>query len=508
MPVLGIDLGTTFSAVATLDDRGRAYTIPNEDGEVLTPSAIHLSDDGAVVGQAALNQALETPSDVATLVKRRMGFEEFGRPVHGRTFRPETLSAIILKKLVHDAKRQIGAIDRVVVTVPAYFDDTRRKATQDAGRIAGLEQVSVFDEPCAAALSYGAAQGEALDNERHVLVYDLGGGTFDVTVVRLARQRFQTIAIEGDVHLGGHDWDTRIVDHVAMAFLKAHGSDPRTDPKALTQLYAAAERAKRTLSKLNKTTVTCVHIGQMMEVPLTRGEFENLTRDLLMRTRLTCQQVIKQAGVSWSKLDRVLLVGGSTHMPMTREMVRELSGKEPESNLAVSEVVARGAAIHAGIVAARDSSSVITYVGVNAKDVVEVHVNAHSLGVEVRSQDRRINDVIIPKNTQLPAGGMRVYHTVRPGQESVRVKILQGDAHQAEACIPVGECWIHGLPADLPDRSPVEVTCQCAEDGIVSVKAIDLTSGKAVRAELQRTGGLTEEQIADERKWLESIRVT
>jgi molecular chaperone DnaK len=216
---------------------------------------------------------------------------------------------------------------------------------------------------------------------------------------------------------------------------------------------------------------------------------------------------MKQAGLGWDQLDRVLLVGGSTHMPMTREMVRELSGKEPESNLAVSEVVARGAALHAGLIAAREVAAATAHSASLPADVVEVHVNAHSLGVEVRSGDRRINDVIIPKNTQLPAGGTRVYHTVRPGQSSVRVKVLQGDAHQAEACIPVGECWIHELPPDLPDRSPIEVTCLCAEDGIISVQAVDRTSGKAVRAELQRTGGLTEEQILAERAWLESVPV-
>jgi molecular chaperone DnaK len=504
--MLGIDLGTTFSAVASLDDRGRAFTISNEDGDVLTPSAVHLSDDGAVVGQAALNQALETPGDVAVLIKRRMGYADFGRLVHGRDFRPETLAALILKKLVHDASRQIGEVGRVVVTVPAYFDDTRRKATQDAGRIAGLENVAIFDEPCAAALSFAALAGIEFFGERHVLVYDLGGGTFDVSVVRLARKRFQTIAIEGDVQLGGHDWDARIVDHVASAFATKYDHDPRTDPKSSSQLFAAAERAKRTLSKLAKTTVTCVHAGRTLEVPLTRAEFEKMTRDLLTRTRLTVQQVMKQANVGWDKIDKVLLVGGSTHMPMTREMVRELSGKEPESNLAVSEVVARGAALHCGFLQAREVESAGKKSGDD--NVVEIQVNAHSLGVEVRAQNRRINDVIIPKNTQLPSGGTRVYHTVKTGQKSVRVKILQGEAHQAEACIPVGECWIHELPASLPNHSPVEVTCRCADDGIISVTAKDKTSGKAVRADLKRTGGLTDEQIEAERLWVESIKVS
>lgn len=509
---VGIDLGTTFSAIAALDERGRPVTLPNRDGEMLTPSAVLITDGGAVVGQAALDVSLEQPENVATLIKRRMGMPEFGRPVAGRTFRPETLSAIILKKLVHDAEQRIGSIDRVVITVPAYFDDTRRKATHDAGRIAGLNVIDVLDEPSAAALAYSlqkaSAPGKADFPEQTVLVYDLGGGTFDATLVRLGRRFFQTLAIEGDVRLGGKDWDDRIVDRVAERFIERFGSDPRQNPQSLVLLQSAAERAKRTLSKLLQTTLTCSHAGQVLAVPISRDEFEEWTRDLLTRTRLTVQQLLTQAKTTWTEIDRILLVGGSTHMPMTGRMLRELSGQDPDHSLAVSEVVARGAALHAGIAAARVAAE---ETGLTAADelgqFVEISVIGHSLGVEVKHRGERISDVLIAKNTQLPTSATRVYQTVSDGQRRVRVLVLQGEARQAEACIPVGECWIDDLPVHLPAGSPVEVQCGCAQNGIVEVHARDVTSGAAARATLARTGGLTEDEIEREATFVRGLRI-
>jgi molecular chaperone DnaK len=515
--LVGIDLGTTFSAIATLDDYGHAVTLPNREGEMLTPSAVLLEDSGAVVGQAARDVALEQPDRVATLIKRRMGHPTYGTLVAGREFRPETLSAIILRKLVQDAEHRIGPIGKAVITVPAYFDDTRRKATKDAGRIAGLEVLDFIDEPTAAALAYScqAPRGHDLHpdevlpgTQQTVLVYDLGGGTFDVTLVRLSQRRFQTLAIEGDVRLGGKDWDDRIVDFVATQFQRQFGDDPRTHPQSLAALNAAAERAKRTLSKLSQTTITCTHAGKLLTVPLTRAEFESLTRDLLTRTRLTALQVLRQAGVGWDAVDRILLVGGSTHMPMTGQMLQEISGRLPDNSLAVSEVVARGAALHAGIMAARREEEVL---GVSAGvrealgQIVEINVNSHSLGIEVKRQQERLNDIIIRKNTQLPTAASRVYYTVVENQPRVRVKVLQGEAHQADACISIGECWIEDLPPNLPKRSPIQVRCGCGSNGLIDVMALDMTSGKMARAEIHRSSGLTEEELARERDWVSKL---
>lgn len=512
--LVGIDLGTTFSAIATLDDRGQPATLPNRDGDMLTPSAVLLLDDGsAVVGQAALDVSLEQPDRAATLIKRRMGFPSFGRLVAGREFRPETLSAIILRKLVQDAEHRLGPIGQAVITVPAYFDDTRRKATKDAGRIAGLDVLDILDEPTAAALAYSFQPSrdgtpKLPEQTQTVLVYDLGGGTFDVTLVRLAKNHFQALAVEGDVRLGGKDWDDRLVDHVAQQFMKQHGTDPRGDPVALAGLNAAAERAKRTLSKLPQANLTCTHGGKVLSVSITRAEFENLTKDLLIRTRLTTQQVLRQANLSWDNVDRILLVGGSTHMPMTGQMLRELTGKMPDNSLAVSEVVARGAALHAGITAVHAAGDALSS---TARDllgqVVEINVNAHSLGIEVKQGEERVNNVLIPKNTQLPTAASRVYYTNRENQQRVRVKVLQGEAPKSEACIGIGECWIEGLPPNLPDKSPVQVRYGVGSNGLIDVMALDMTSGKMVRTKIHRGSGLTDEEVAREAAWVRGLRI-
>jgi molecular chaperone DnaK len=515
--LVGIDLGTTFSAIATLDDHGQAVTVPNREGELLTPSAVLIDEESAVVGEAARDVGLEQPDRVATLIKRRMGYASFGRPVSGREFRPETLSALILRKLVQDAELRIGPVRKAVITVPAYFDDTRRKATKDAGRIAGLEVLDILDEPTAAALAYSFQQGPAsrdgeLGSEpQTVLVYDLGGGTFDVTLVRLSQRRFEAIAIEGDVRLGGKDWDDRIVDYVAEQFQRQYDSDPRTDAQSVAALSAAAERAKRTLSKLSQASITCTHAGKVLTVPLARDNFESLSLDLLTRTRLTTQQVLRQAQLRWDLIDRILLVGGSTHMPMTGRMLQELSGKIPDNSLAVSEVVARGAAIHAGIVAARaggeDGLTVDETTRARLGNIVEIHVNSHSLGIEVKQQSERLNDVLIPKNTQLPTASSRVYRTIVENQPRVRVKVLQGEAHQADACISIGECWIEDLPPNLPKHSPIQVRCGCGSDSLIDVMALDMTSGKMARAEIHRSSGLSEDEIEREAGWVRNMKV-
>src|SRR5438132_6045435 len=476
--LVGIDLGTTFSAIATLDEHGSAVTLPNREGEMLTPSAVYIDDGTAVVGSAALDVSLEQPDKVAALIKRRMGYPSHGRLISGKEFRPETLSAIILRKLVQDAELRIGPVSKAVITVPAYFDDTRRKATQDAGRIAGLHVLDILDEPSAAALAYSFQPPRSSkdlvpdrilpDEERTVLVYDLGGGTFDVTLVRLAQRHFETLAIMGDVRLGGKDWDNRIVDYVASEFAKQHGLDPRDNPQSLAALGAAAERAKRTLSKLPQASVTCNHGGKVLTVPLSRAEFEGQTRDLLTRTKLTTEEVLRQAGLGWKQVDRLLLVGGSTHMPMTGQMLQKISSKQPDSSLAVSEVVARGAAIHAAIVACQQDETGLMLdeeVREALGDIVEINVISHSLGIEVRQGEHTVHDILIRKNTQLPTAASRVYRTRAENQSRVRVRVLQGEAPQADACISIGECWIDDLPPNLPRASPVQVRYGVGSNG-------------------------------------------
>ncbi len=514
MSLIGIDLGTTFCAVAALDDRGRPNAVANRDGDILTPSAVYLAPDGsAVVGQAALDLALEQPERVATLIKRRMGLPDYGRPVAGREFRPETLAAIILRKLAQDAIAQLGPISKCVITVPAYFDDTRRKATQDAGRMAGLDVLDIIDEPSAAALAYSLSPGQrhSLDagTQETVLVYDLGGGTFDVTLVKLGAKRFQVLAIEGDVRLGGRDWDDRLAQWAAEQFASRYGDNPLYDAHSRAALEAAAERTKRALSKVEQASLTVVHAGQRLTLPVSRTEFENLTKDLLIRTRLTAQHVLNEAGLCWDQVDRILMVGGSTHMPATARVLAELTGQQPDHSLAVSEVVARGAAVHAGIHASQVAANgdAPAHATTGLADVVEISVNAHSLGVEVRHGAERINHKLVPRNTQLPAAAEQTYSTVTENQTRVRVRILQGEAQQAEACIPVGECWIDGLPPQLPKGSPVRVRCGVAANGRIEITATDLTSGRAATAAIHRPGGMTEDEIAREGAWVRGLRI-
>jgi len=512
-PIVGIDLGTTYCAVAKLDERGRPAMVPNRDGEILTPSAVYLSATGhAVVGQPALDLALEEPHNTATFIKRWIGKPRYQRDVAGRSFRPETLSAIVLRKLVLDAERELGPIREAVISVPAYFDDLRRKATMDAGRIAGLTVLDLIDEPSAAALAYtfpanpGAEQ--LSDEPKMVLVYDLGGGTFDVSLVKLGKRRFQVLAIEGDSMLGGKDWDDLVMAYAAEAFRREYGDDPRDDPQSDAMLRASAERAKRTLSKIERASVTVAHNGRKMQVPLTRREFDDLTAALLLRTKSCVLDALDAAKLKWTDLSKVLMVGGSTHMTACATMLRTLAGQEPDPSLAVSEVVARGAAVHAGIHVARAARAAGESVLLpHLADIVEITVSAHSLGVEVRQGERRINDKLVMKNTQLPAAAVRIYRTLKPSASRIRVRILQGEASDAAACIPVGECWVDELPPGLPQASPVQVRCGVSASGLIEVTALDMTSGKFARTALLRTAGLTDAEIDREADFVRSLDI-
>jgi molecular chaperone DnaK len=501
--LLGIDLGTTYCAVATLDATAQPVMVPNRDGDILTPSAVLLVDEHTVVvGQPALLEASAQPDRVAMLIKRQMGQAQFKPPRAGQTFRPEVLSALLLRKLYLDAQLRFPQVGPVVITVPAYFDDSRRQATLDAGRIAGLDVLDLLDEPGAAALAYGLRPG-ATSTPQNVLVYDLGGGTFDVTVVRLAAPRFQTLAIEGDVQLGGRDWDATIVDWLAEQF--PPGNDPRSDEASQAALFATAERAKRSLSSLPQTRVSATHAGQQVNATLTRAEFEQRAKFLWLRTQATTETVVRRAGLTWAQIDRVVLVGGSTHMPATVDLLRRLSGQEPERSLVVSEVVARGAALHAHIVAQQRPNPPAFAADLAA--VVEIQVNAHSLGIEVRKGNERINDIMLPKNTQLPASATRTYRTASANQTRVRVQVLQGEATQAAACLPVGECWIEPLPPGVPAGAPIQVRCGCASNGLVTVEATDLTSGKRAQATLHRASGMSDAEIRHAAAWVRQLQV-
>ncbi|HUT94580.1 MAG TPA: Hsp70 family protein [Thermoguttaceae bacterium] len=519
--LVGIDLGTTLSVIARLDRTGSAVTIPNRRGDPLTPSVVYLDGTTALVGETARIAAARDSSKAAVSVKREMGTSLYSRTVDARRLRPETLSAIILRKLKQDAERRIGPIAKAVITVPAYFDDTRRKATQDAGRIAGLDVLDIINEPTAAALSYAAMQAQAGQGSGRLLeipgekmtavVYDLGGGTFDVTVVELRSKRFETLATDGEVQLGGKDWDDRIVRLLAEEFHRQHGVDPTEDLQRRDALAGLAEESKKLLSDLETAPIELTYQGHTLALDLSRAEFERITSDLLTRTRVVAKLVVQnQAKLAWEEIDRVLLVGGSTRMPMVRRMLRELTGKEPDDSLDADQVVAQGAAIHAGILAAKADDGKLSMpeeLRRELRGVEPIGVNAHSLGVVAIYGGERINAVLIPKNTQLPTAASQIFETRYASATAIRVKVLEGEAPEAEHNIQIGECCIAGLPPGLPQGSPVQVRLAYDPNGRVSVMALDMTHGRFAQTEIERQNRLTEEDVRREAAFVDSLDI-
>jgi molecular chaperone DnaK len=485
---VGIDLGTTYSLVAFLDKTGRPACIPNEAGDSLTPSAIYADEDAVIVGKEAVKASVMKPEAYAECFKRDIGGTAFRRQVLGHHVPPEVLSAFVLESLRNDAERRLGDCRRVVITVPAFFDENRRRMTQNAGRLAGLEVLDIINEPTAAAIAYGREQGFLATSvhpeggkPQRILVYDLGGGTFDVTVLEIDGSRFKTLATDGDVRLGGKDFDKRLVDHLARHFLDAHGVDPRSDPHDAAQLWLDAQEVKHALSERTKTTTVCFHAGIRMRIEVSRGEFEELTADLLARTETTTSLVVRQAGLDWSQIDRLLLVGGSSRMPMIRRMLRALSGKEPDCSQSPDEAVAHGAAFYAGELMAQEA-------GTEKSGCELINVNSHSLGVvgvEAKTRQKK-NVILIPKNTSLPTRASRIFSTVKAGQLSVRVPVVEGESDRPEDCIALGECVVRGLPAGLPPRTKIEVEYHYAANGRISVVARIPSIRHSAHVEIER----------------------
>ena len=503
---VGIDLGTTFSTLAKLDEQGNPVPIANDEDSVETPSLILLAESGHVlVGPNRMRAAMEDPSHVVERVKRYMGSTEFKRTFDGREITPEFLSALILKKLRQDGERRIGKIGNAVITVPYYFNDARRKATQDAGKIAGLNVIDIINEPTAATLTYAWNRGELgasskIDRPHLALVYDLGGGTFDVTVVRYTPTRFQVLATDGDVQLGGIDWNERLVDHVAAEYQARHHVDPRLSPATLQVLRFDCDQAKIALSEQQQTKISCRHEGKAVSVPVTRQQFEEMTADLLQRTLDTSQVVLEQAKVTSGELDAIVLVGGSTLMPKVPTSLKDLTGKEPYQGLSPHTAVAQGAAIHAAILEAKyrgEQTEAAKRIRKLLGGIKQEDVNSHGLGVAAKNpkNGRTINHVMIPRNTTLPAQVSRTFVTSEDNQQRVSIKVIEGDAPDPNACSILGNCRITNLPRNLPKGSPIEVVYAFDKSGRVRVSATDKTGGQQATIEIDRQGGLSENQI-------------
>jgi len=504
---VGIDLGTTFSSIAQLDEEGNPVSILNEEDEVETPSLVLLAEDGhVIVGPNRMRAAMEDPEHVVERIKRHMGERQYKRTFDGKEITPEFLSALILKKLRQDTEQRVGRIGNAVITVPYYFNDVRRKATQDAGRIAGIHVIDIINEPTAATLTYAWHRGElgavgpTLEKPRTALVYDLGGGTFDVTVVRYTPTHFRVLATDGDVQLGGVDWNDRLLDHVAEEFKTRHGLDLKQSAATVQMLRNDCDLAKLELSDNPETTITCRHEGKALSVNVTREQFESMTADLLQRTADTTELVLQQAGVTAKQLDALVMVGGATLMPQVPRMLKELTGHEAHHEISPHTAVAQGAAIHAAILEVQgrgDQSVLAEKVRKMLASVKQENVNSHGLGVLATNPRSRkeINHLMIPRNTPLPVEIRKTFKTKHDKQQRVSVQVIEGDAPDPAACSLLGKCRVTDLPPDLPKGSPIEVTYAFDASGRIRVAAQDKTGGKQATIEIQRRSGLSESEI-------------
>ncbi len=455
--VVGIDLGTTFSVVAHLVD-GQAEVIPNVEGARLTPSVVAFTADGGrLVGQLARRQAVANPTRTVASIKRLMGSETRVK-VAGRELTPQEISSLILRKVKADAEAFLGEpIEQAVITVPAYFNDRQRQATLDAGRFAGLKVLRIINEPTAASLAYGLHR----EDVHTILVWDLGGGTFDVSILELGHGVFEVKAVNGNTHLGGDDWDQRIMDDLADRFRRSTGVDLRGDPTALQRLKEAAEQAKILLSSQQRTLIRIRSIvpGHDLQSELSREQFEALTKDLLERMVEPTQQALADANLKPKEIDRVVLVGGSTRMPAVQDLVRRLLGHEPYKEINPDEAVALGAAIQAGILVGQ------------IKETVLIDVTPLSLGIETQGG---LFAKIIARNTTIPTSAGQLFTTARDGQAQVDIHVLQGERALASESISLGRFVLDGIPPARRGEPQIEVTFALDANGVLHVSARDL----------------------------------
>ena len=480
--VIGIDLGTTNSVVAVMEG-GKPTVIANAEGSRTTPSIVGFSKTGEkLVGQLAKRQAILNPDKTIISIKREMG-TDYKKNINGKDYTPQEISAMILRKLADDASSYLGEkVTSAVITVPAYFNDAQRQATKDAGKIAGLDVLRIVNEPTAAALAYGLEK----DKPEKVLVFDLGGGTFDVSVLEIGDGVHEVLSTSGDTHLGGDDFDQKIIDWLADEFKKQEGIDLRSDKQAMQRLKEAAEKAKCELSSVVETTINLPFITadangpKHLDIQLTRAKFEELSHDLLERCKTPVEQALKDANLSKGDIDEVVLVGGSSRIPAVQALVKEYTGKEPNQSVNPDEVVAVGAAVQAGVLAGE------------VKDIVLLDVTPLTLGIETLGG---VMTPLVPRNTTIPVSKSQTFSTAENNQTAVDVHVLQGERPMAKDNKSLGMFRLDGIPPAMRGLPQIEVTFDIDANGIVNVSAKDKATNKEQKITITNSSNLSESDI-------------
>ncbi len=479
---IGIDLGTTNSVVAVMEG-GKPTVIANAEGSRTTPSIVGFAKNGErLVGQLAKRQAILNPDNTVISIKRHMG-EDFKKNIEGKDYTPQEISAMILRKLADDASNYLGEkVTSAVITVPAYFNDAQRQATKDAGKIAGLDVLRIVNEPTAAALAYGMEK----EKSEKVLVFDLGGGTFDVSILEIGDGVHEVLSTSGDTHLGGDDFDQKIIDWLCEEFKKQEGIDLKNDKQAMQRLKEAAEKAKCELSSVVETNINLPFITadangpKHLDLNLSRAKFEELSHDLLERCKTPVERAIKDAGISKSELNEVVLVGGSTRIPAVQQLVKDYTGKEPNQSVNPDEVVAVGAAIQAGVLAGE------------VKDIVLLDVTPLTLGIETLGG---VMTPLVPRNTTIPVSKSQTFSTAENNQTAVDIHVLQGERPMAGDNKSLGMFRLDGIPPAMKGMPQIEVTFDIDANGIVNVTAKDKATNKEQKITITNSSNLSEQDI-------------